>query len=130
MLQLTKPLAIIDIEATGMNLGTDKIVEIAMVRIQTDGSKSVKRKLLNPEMPIPPSITELNGINDQIVKDAPTFRQVANEIKQFLENCDLAGYNSYRLDIPLLAEEFLRTGLEFEFRGRKLIDVQKIFHLM
>lgn len=130
MLQLTKPLAILDIEATGMNLGTDRIVEIAIVRISTDGVKVVKRKLLNPEMPIHITSSEVHGITNEMVKDAPTFRQVANEIKQFLENCDLAGYNSNRFDIPMLAEEFLRTGLEFEFRGRKLLDVQKIFHLM
>jgi len=130
MLQLTKPLAILDIEATGMNLGTDRMVEIAIIRINTDGSKSVKRKLLNPEMPITAAISEIHGITNEMVKDAPAFRQVANEIRQFLEHCDLAGYNSNRFDIPMLAEEFLRAGLEFEFKGRKLLDVQKIFHLM
>lgn len=130
MLQLTKPLAVLDIEATGNNLGTDRIVEIAIVRINTDGNKTVKRKLLNPEMPITTTSSDVHGITNDIVKDAPTFRQVANEVKQFLENCDLAGYNSNRFDIPMLAEEFLRAGLEFEFKGRKLLDVQKIFHLM
>ncbi|HUR11583.1 MAG TPA: 3'-5' exonuclease [Flavitalea sp.] len=130
MLQLTKPLAFIDIEATGSNLGTDRIVEIAIVRINPDGNKAVKRKLLNPEMPIASSSSDIHGITNDMVKDAPTFRQVANEIKQFLEHADLAGYNSNRFDIPMLAEEFLRAGLEFEFKGRKLLDVQKIFHMM
>lgn len=130
MLQLTKPLAIIDIEATGMNLGSDRMVEIAIVKIQQDGTRQVKRKLLNPEMPIALSSSDVHGITNEMIKDAPPFRQVANELKQFLENCDLAGYNSNRFDIPMLAEEFLRAGLEFEFKGRKLLDVQKIFHLM
>lgn len=130
MLQLSKPLAIIDLETTGINLSTDRIVEIAIVKIQTDGSKLVKRKLLNPEIPISVVSSDLHGITNEMVKDAPTFRQVANEIKQFLENCDLAGYNSNRFDIPMLAEEFLRVGLDFDFKGRRLVDVQKVFHLM
>ncbi|MGZ5133911.1 MAG: exonuclease domain-containing protein [Flavitalea sp.] len=130
MLQLNKPLAIIDVETTGTNLSVDRMVEIAIVRISPDGSKTIKRKLLNPEMPISKTSTEIHGISDEMLKDAPTFRQIANEIKQFLENCDLAGYNSNRFDIPLLAEEFLRIGLDFDFRGRRLLDVQKIFHMM
>lgn len=130
MLQLTKPLAIIDLEATGMNLSVDRIVEIAIVRIHPSGEKKIKRKLLNPEMAIPGATTDIHGITDEMIKDAPTFRQIANEIKQFLDNCDLAGYNSNRFDIPMLAEEFLRVGLDFDFKGRQLLDVQKIFHLM
>lgn len=130
MLQLSKPLAIIDLETTGINLSTDRIVEIAIVKIHTDGSKLVKRKLLNPEIPISVVSSDLHGITNEMVKDAPTFKQVANEIKQFLENCDLAGYNSNRFDIPMLAEEFLRVGLDFDFKGRRLVDVQKVFHLM
>ena len=130
MLQLSRPLAIIDLETTGINLSTDRIVEIAIVKIQTDGSKVVKRKLLNPEMPISVVSSDLHGITNEMVKDAPTFKQVANEIKQFLDNCDLAGYNSNRFDIPMLAEEFLRVGLDFDFKGRRLVDVQKVFHLM
>ena len=130
MLRLTKPLAVIDLETTGINLSTDRIVEIAIVKIQPDGTKLVKRKLLNPEMPISAVSVELHGITNEMVKDAPTFKQAANEIKQFLDNCDLSGYNSNRFDIPLLAEEFLRVGLEFNFNGRKLLDVQKIFHMM
>ena len=130
MLQLIKPLAVIDLECTGMNLSTDRIVEIAIVKILPDGKKMVKRKLINPEIPIPPSISEIHGITDDMVKDAPTFRQVANEIRQFIDNADLAGYNSNRFDIPMLVEEFLRASLDLDFRNRKLIDVQKIFHMM
>jgi DNA polymerase-3 subunit epsilon len=130
MLQLKKPLAIIDLETTGVNLSTDRIVEIAIVRVQPDGNRQIKRKLLNPEIPISTVSTNLHGITNEMVKDAPTFKQVANEIKQFLDNCDLAGYNSNRFDIPLLAEEFLRVGLEFDFNNRRLVDVQKIFHMM
>jgi DNA polymerase III subunit epsilon len=130
MLQLEKPLAVIDLETTGINLSTDRIVEIAIVKIFTDGKKVVKRKLINPEIPISQVSQEMHGITNEMLKDAPTFRQVANEIKQFLDHCDLAGYNSNRFDIPLLAEEFLRVGLEFDFSTRRLVDVQKIFHMM
>ena len=130
MLQLIKPLAVIDLECTGMNLSTDRIVEIAIVKILPDGRKMVKRKLINPEIPIPAAISEIHGITDEMVKDAPTFRQVANEIRQFIDNADLAGYNSNRFDVPMLVEEFLRVSLDFDFRNRKLIDVQKIFHMM
>jgi DNA polymerase-3 subunit epsilon len=130
MLQLTRPLAIIDLETTGVNLGTDRIVEIAIVKIMQDGKKLIKRKLINPEMAIPPASTDIHGITNEMVRDAPTFRQVGNELKQFLDNCDLAGYNSNRFDIPMLVEEFLRVGMEFEGKGRKLLDVQKIFHMM
>ena len=130
MLQLEKPIAVIDLETTGINLSTDRIVEIAIVKIFTDGKKVVKRKLINPEIPISQVSQEMHGITNEMVKDAPTFRQVANEIKQFLDHCDLAGYNSNRFDIPLLAEEFLRVGLEFDFSTRRLVDVQKIFHMM
>lgn len=129
-LQLVKPLAIIDLETTGINLSTDRIIEIAIVKIFPDGQKLVKRKLINPEKPIPPTSTEIHGITDEMVKDAPTFRQAANEIRQFIDNADLAGYNSNRFDIPMLAEEFLRVALDFDFKNRKLLDVQKIFHTM
>lgn len=129
-LQLERPIAFIDLETTGTNLGSDRIVEIAILRISKDGSRTVKRKLINPEMPIPAGASDIHGITDEMVKDAPSFRQVANELKQFLENCDLAGYNSNRFDIPLLAEEFLRVGLDFEMGARRMLDVQRIFHLM
>lgn len=130
MLQLTKPLAFIDIEATGTNVAIDRIIEIAIIKHLPDGNRTVKRKLFNPGMPVPKVITELCGITDDMLKDAPAFKQTAQEIKQFLDGCDLACYNAYRLDIPLLVEEFIRSGVEFEMKNRKLVDVQKIFHQM
>jgi DNA polymerase-3 subunit epsilon len=130
MLQLKKPLAFIDLETTGTNLGTDRIVEIAIVKILPDGSKSIKRKLINPEIPIPRQASDVHGYTDEMVKDAPVFRQVAQELKQMLDGCDIAGYNSNRFDIPMLVEEFLRAGVDFDMKGRKLLDVQKIFHQM
>jgi DNA polymerase-3 subunit epsilon len=130
MLQITKPIAFIDLETTGINLGTDRIVEIAIVKLLPDGTKNIKRKLLNPEMPIPKSSSDIHGITDDMVKDAPTFAQAAQELKQVLDDCDLAGYNSNRFDIPLLIEEFLRSGTDFDMKGRKLLDVQNVFHKM
>lgn len=130
MLSLQKPLAFIDLETTGINFATDRIIEIAILRLSTDGTRQVKRKLINPEMPIPQGATDIHGISDEMVKDAPTFKQIANEIKQFLDNCDLGGYNSNRFDLPLLMEEFLRAGIPLDMTGRKMLDVQKIFHLM
>jgi DNA polymerase III subunit epsilon len=130
MLQLKKPLAFIDLETTGVNLGTDRIVEIAIVKILTDGTKSLKRKLINPGIPIPKGASDVHGITDEMVKDAPAFKQVAQELKQMLDGCDLAGYNSNRFDIPLLMEEFLRAQVDFDMKGRKLLDVQNVFHKM
>lgn len=130
VLQLRKPLAFIDLETTGVNIATDRIVEIAIVKINTNGSKQVKRKLVNPEIPIPDSAASVHGITNEMVKDAPTFKQVAHEIKQFLDGCDIGGYNSNRFDIPMLAEEFLRVDVPFDFSSRQMVDVQRIFHLM
>jgi DNA polymerase III subunit epsilon len=130
MLRLTKPLAAIDLETTGVNPGTDRIVEIAIVKVLTDGTRIIKRKLINPEMPIPKTSSDIHGITDEMVKDAPTFKQVAQELKQALDGCDIAGYNSNRFDIPLLMEEFLRAQVDFDMKGRRLVDVQKIFHQM
>ena len=129
-LQLTQPIAFIDLETTGINISIDRIVEIAIVKVLPDGTRQVKRKLINPLMPIPASSSAIHGITDEMVKEAPSFKQVANEIKQFLEHCDLGGYNSNRFDIPMLIEEFLRIGIEFSTDERKLVDVQKVFHLM
>jgi DNA polymerase-3 subunit epsilon len=129
-LSLARPLAFIDLETTGVNISTDRIVEIAIVKIGIDGTKQVKRKLINPQMPIPAGATEVHGITDDMVKEAPTFKQVANEIKQFIEGSDLGGYNSNRFDIPMLIEEFLRAGIDFSVDGKKFVDVQKVFHLM
>ena len=129
-LQLKKPLAVIDLETTGTHLSTDRIIEIAIIKLLPDGNQVVKRKIINPQMAIPKSVTELHGITDEMVKDAPVFKQVANELKQILDGCDLAGYNSNRFDIPMLMEEFLRAGVDFDMKSRRLVDVQKIFHLM
>ncbi|GAA3952586.1 3'-5' exonuclease [Chitinophaga oryziterrae] len=129
-LQLKRPLAVIDLETTGTNVATDRIIEIAIIKVFPDKSIQSKVKRIHPGMPIPPSSTAIHGISDDDIKDAPTFKQAANELRQFMENCDIAGYNSNRFDIPLLVEEFLRTGLEFDVKDRKFVDVQKIFHLM
>ena len=129
-LNLTRPIAFIDLETTGVNISNDRIVEIAIVKILTDGTKQVKRKLINPQIPIPAGASDVHGITDEMVKDAPSFKQIANEVKQFIENCDLGGYNSNRFDIPMLIEEFLRAGVPFSADGRKLVDVQKVFHMM
>jgi len=129
-LQLSRPIAFIDLETTGINISFDRIIELAIVKIAPDGTRLVKRKLINPQMPIPAASTDLHGITNEMVKDAPTFKQVANEVKQFIDHCDIGGYNSNRFDIPMLIEEFLRAGLDFDVNGKKLVDVQKIFHLM
>ncbi|MEP7110270.1 MAG: 3'-5' exonuclease [Ferruginibacter sp.] len=129
-LLLTRPIAFIDLETTGINLSTDRIVEVAMIKILTDGTRQVKRKLINPGIPIPPSSTEIHGITDAMVKDAPTFKQSGNELKQFIENCDMGGYNSNRFDIPMLMEEFLRAGMEVDLSTRRMVDVQHIFYTM
>src|SRR5215212_6195340 len=130
MLQLKKPLAFIDIEATGTNVSTDRIVEIAIIKTFPDGNRTVKRKIINPQIPIPQVCIDMHGITNEMVKEAPVFKQVAQEIKQSLDGCDLACYNAYRLDIPLLMEEFIRAEVDFEMKGRKIVDVQKIFHQM
>ena len=130
VLQLTRPLAVIDLETTGTNVATDRIIEIAIIKVMPDRSVQNKVKRINPGMPIPAVTTAIHGITDDDVKDAPLFKQVANEYRQFLENCDIAGYNSNRFDIPMLVEEFLRAGLTFDVNNRRFIDVQKIFHLM
>ncbi|MBA4258150.1 MAG: DNA polymerase III subunit epsilon [Chitinophaga sp.] len=129
-LNLTRPIAFIDLETTGVNISNDRIVEIAIVKILPDGTRQVKRKLINPLIPIPAGASDVHGITEEMVKDAPSFKQVANEIKQFMDNCDMGGYNSNRFDVPMLIEEFLRAGVSFSVDGRKLVDVQKVFHLM
>ncbi len=130
MLQLHRPLAFIDLETTGVDLCNDKIVELAIVKVMPDGTRQVKRKLVNPGCPIPAQSSEIHGITDEMVKDAPSFKDIANEIKQFLEQCDLGGYNSNRFDIPLLMEEFLRAGIGVDLSDRKMVDVQHIFYQM
>jgi DNA polymerase-3 subunit epsilon len=129
-LQLTRPIGFIDLETTGINISTDRIVEIAIVKISPDGSRLVKRKIINPTIPIPQGAIDVHGITNEMVKDAPTFKQASNEIKQFIEGCDIGGYNSNRFDIPMLVEEFLRCELNIDIESRKLVDVQKVYHLM
>ena len=129
-LQLTRPICFIDLETTGINISIDRIVEIAIVKIGLDGTKQVKRRLVNPEMPIPKASSDVHGITDEMVKDAPSFKMLANEIKQFMEGSDIGGYNSNRFDVPILNEEFLRAGIQVDIESRKLLDVQKVFHMM
>lgn len=130
MLQLSRPLAFIDLETTGVSLSSDRIIEIAIIKLMPNGERLKKRKLINPEKPIPAESTAVHGITDDMVKDAPTFKQVANEVKMFLENSDIGGYNSNRFDIPILMEEFLRAGMDVDLSNRKMVDVQHIFYTM
>ena len=129
-LLLQRPLVFVDLETTGVNLATARIVEIAIVKVLQDGTKLVKQKFINPQVPIPKSSSDIHGITDEKVKEAPTFKEVANELKQFIDNADLSGYNSNRFDIPLLIEEFLRAGMNIDMTNRRLVDVQHIFHMM
>lgn len=129
-LKLNKPLAFFDLETTGLNVANDRIVEISIVKIMPNGDKEIKTKLLNPTIPISKESSSIHGYTDEDVKDKATFKEVAKEIADFIEDCDLAGYNSNKFDIPLLAEEFLRVNIEFDISKRKLIDVQNIFHKM
>jgi DNA polymerase-3 subunit epsilon len=129
-LSLSRPICFIDLETTGINVSADRIVEIAIVKIGIDGTKQVKRRLINPEMPIPKESADVHGITDEMVKDAPSFKVLANEIKQFIEGADIGGFNSNRFDVPMLNEEFLRAGISVDIESRKLLDVQKVFHKM
>ncbi len=129
-LNLTKPLAVFDIETTGTNVSHDRIVEICILKIWPDNTEETLTMLINPGIPIPKSASEVHGITNNDVKDCPTFKEVAHKIASFLYNCDLAGYNSNKFDIPLLVEEFLRANVDFEIKGRRLVDVQNIFHKM
>jgi DNA polymerase III subunit epsilon len=129
-LNLTHPLAFIDLETTGIKVATDRIVEICILRVNPDATSKIRTMRINPEMPIPAEVTAIHGIRDEDVKDCPTFREAAHELAQCLEGCDIAGYNSNHFDIPLLVEEFLRAEVDFELKGRKFVDVQNIFHKM
>ena len=129
-LQLSRPLVFFDLETTGLNIGKDKIVEICMLKVNPDGTQEEKNMRLNPERHIPEETSAIHGIYDADVKDAPTFAMVADDILKFFEDCDIAGFNSNKFDIPLLAEEFLRIGKRFDMRGRSVIDVQQVFHKM
>lgn len=132
-LALKNPLLFFDIESTGLNVATDRIVEISIVKVSPGApgqpnDVEIKTRRINPTIPITPGAQAVHGISDEDVKDCPTFKQVAKSLAQLMEGCDIAGYNSLKFDIPMLAEEFLRAGVEFDFRKRKLVDVQNIFH--
>lgn len=129
-LKLKNPVVFLDLETTGINIVTDRIVEIALLKIHLDGSEEEKILRLNPEMPIPEEASKIHGIYDDDVKNEPTFKTVAKNLAKFIEGCDLGGFNSNRFDIPLLAEEFLRADIDIDFKKRKFIDVQAIFHKM
>jgi len=129
-LKLTHPLAVFDLETTGVDVSNDRIVEIAIVKVLPDGSTEEYLKRVNPQMPIPLETSEIHGIYEKDIVDAPTFADLAPEIAAFLGDADLAGYNSNKFDIPVLAEEFLRAGSDFDVSNRKFVDVQNIFHKM
>ena len=127
-LKLTKPIVFFDLETTGINIGNDRIVEISMLKIFPDGKKQSKTWLVNPEIEIPKEVSALHGITNEKVVTEPTFKELAESINEMIADADLAGFNSNRFDIPLLAEEFLRVGMDFNMNDRKSIDVQVIFH--
>ncbi|WEK21124.1 MAG: exonuclease domain-containing protein [Candidatus Pedobacter colombiensis] len=129
-LNLKRPLAFFDLETTGVNVGADRIVEIAILKAMPDGSELIKSMRINPEMPIPLHSSLIHGIYDEDIATAPTFKAVATELADFIGDADLAGYNSNRFDIPVLLEEFLRAGIDFDMSDRKFVDVQNIFHQM
>ena len=129
-LTLQKSLAFFDLETTGINISSDRIVEISILKVHPDGNKETLTKRCNPEIPIPLEASEVHGIYDVDVLDEPKFSEIAPEIYNFIKDCDLAGYNSNRFDVPLLMEEFLRVGLDIDFSQSKFVDVQTIFHKM
>ena len=127
-LNLTKPIVFFDLETTGINIAKDRIVEISILKILVNGNKESKTWLVNPEMEIPQESSDIHGITNERVVTEPTFKELAPEIIKMIDGCDLAGFNSNRFDIPLLAEEMLRTGFDFSMKDRLAIDVQTIFH--
>lgn len=127
-LKLDRSLAIFDIESTGTNIRTDRIVEIAFIFLRPDGSESTEVFRVNPEMPIPAEATQIHGISDADVRDCPTFKALAPRLFALLQDCDLGGYNLIRFDIPMLIEEFLRASINFSLDGRRIVDAQRIFH--
>lgn len=129
-LKLTRPLAFFDLETTGVNVASDRIVEISIVKILPNGEKEVKTRKINPTIPIPIESSLIHGIYDKDVESEPTFKQIAKGLVDFFGNADLAGFNSNKFDVPLLMEEFLRAGIDFDIENRNLVDVQNIFHQM
>lgn len=129
-LQLSKPICFFDLETTGTNIATDRIVEISILKVFPNGNKESKTWLVNPERPIPPVVSAIHGITDEKVANEPPFKTLAPEIYTMINDADLAGYNSDKFDIPLLAEELLRSGIDFDLKNKKTVDVQTIFHKM
>lgn len=129
-LKLNRPLSVFDLETTGLNVATARIVEISIIKVEIDGSQKTLTERINPTVPIPKETSAIHGIYDEDVKDKPTFADLAGKLSKFLDNCDLAGFNCTNYDIPLLVEEFLRAGVEFKSEGRKIVDVQKLYHMM
>ena len=129
-LNLKRPIVFFDLETTGVDTAKDRIVEISMVKVMPDGDEIVRTRLINPEMHIPEDATAVHGITDEDVKNEPTFAQIAKSLSQFIEGCDFGGFNSNRFDLPILVEEFLRASVDVDFKNRKFIDVQNIFHKM
>jgi len=129
-LNLRSPLCFFDLETTGINITTDRIIEIAVIKLMPNGEIQKKTNLLNPGVTILPESTAIHGISNEDVKDKPPFKEVAKEYARFMEGADLSGFNIMKFDIPMLVEEFLRSGVEFDYSRKKIIDAQKIFHLM
>jgi DNA polymerase-3 subunit epsilon len=129
-LSLKRPIVFFDLETTGTDPAKDRIVELACVKLMPDGTRDRFVRRLNPGMPIPPAATAVHGISDEDVKDAPMFKQIAHQLYEWMRNCDLGGYNASKFDLPMLAEEFLRAGMQVDFTERHLIDVQQIFFKM
>jgi DNA polymerase-3 subunit epsilon len=129
-LQLARPIAFFDLETTGVNVASDRIVEISILKAMPDGTEDVKTMRINPGISIPLESSLIHGIYDEDIKNAQTFKQAGEELARFLDDCDLAGYNSNRFDIPVLMEEFLRAGIDFDIDNRHFVDVQNIFHQM
>lgn len=129
-LNLTRPLIVFDLETTGLDFIRDRIIQISYIKVSPDGTEERENLFVNPEKPIPHEVVELTGITDDDVKDAPTFKTLAPQLSEKFKGCDFAGYNSNHFDIPMLAEEFLRAGIDFDFSKCRLIDAQTIFHKM
>lgn len=129
-LKLTKPICFFDLETTGTNIAKDRIVEISILKVYPNGNRESKTWLVNPEMNIPKESEAIHGIGNEKVAGEPTFEELSGTIYEMIKGCDLAGYNSNRFDIPLLAEEMLRSGVEFEMKNMLAVDVQTIFHKM
>lgn len=129
-LNLTRPLIVFDLETTGLDFIRDRIIQISYIKVSPDGTEERENIFVNPEKPIPHEVVELTGITNDDVKDAPTFKTLAPQLSEKFKGCDFAGYNSNHFDIPMLAEEFLRAGIDFDFSKVRLIDAQTIFHKM